>query len=83
VLWTHLGRSLCQHHFESGHPSRSNGDGTTEGDSGSPVVTLNRTQLVGMHFAGFKQTSYMIPAYELVQRKNYVGFADGAPFIIN
>ncbi|HSB70333.1 MAG TPA: hypothetical protein VLT62_13460 [Candidatus Methylomirabilis sp.] len=58
------------------------GGGTTAGDSGSPVVTKDRTQLVGMHFAGVNEISYMIPAYELVKRANYVGFARGVPFVI-
>jgi hypothetical protein len=52
------------------------------GDSGAPVVTRDRTRLVGMHFAGVNETSYMIPAYELVKRSNYVGFGDGEPFVI-
>lgn len=63
--------------------SSVDGNGTAPGDSGAPVVTLDRTLLVGMHFAGVGQTSYMIPAYELVNRKNYVGFADGPPFVLS
>lgn len=62
--------------------SSVSGSGTTAGDSGSPVVTKDRTRLVGMHFSGVNQISYMIPAYELVRRTNYVGFADGEPFVI-
>jgi hypothetical protein len=57
--------------------------GTEGGDSGSPVVTLDRTRLVGMHFAGSGDKAYMIPAYELVQRQNYVGFAAGEPLVIS
>jgi hypothetical protein len=62
--------------------SSVSGGGTTAGDSGSPVVTKDRTRLVGMHFAGVGQVSYMIPAYELVRRTNYVGFAGTEPFVI-
>jgi len=62
--------------------SMVSGGGTSRGDSGSPVVTHDRTQLVGMHFAGFDRTSYMIPAYELVRRRNFVGLADGEPLLI-
>jgi V8-like Glu-specific endopeptidase len=58
-------------------------DHTAPGDSGAPIVTKDRTQLVGMHFAGVNETSYMIPAYELVQRRNYIGFASGEPFVID
>lgn len=62
--------------------SMVSGGGTAAGDSGSPVVTTDRTQLVGMHFAGLDRTAYMIPAYELVKRRNFVGLADGEPLLI-
>ena len=63
--------------------SHLTGTATAPGDSGSPIVTKDRSRLVGMHFAGVNRTSYMIPAYELVNRGNYVGFAAGAPFVID
>lgn len=45
---------------------------TKGGDSGSPVVTkLNGGSLVGMHIAGRGDLGYMIPAWQLLNPKNY------------
>ena len=48
------------------------GDDTTEGDSGSPVVSrLTGGMLLGMHIAGGPGVSCMIPAWQLFQSSNY------------
>jgi hypothetical protein len=50
---------------------------TQDGDSGSPVVSLDGSLLLGMHIAGDGQTAFMIPTFELMRTDNYQGLPPG------
>jgi hypothetical protein len=50
---------------------------TQDGDSGSPVVSLDGNLLLGMHIAGDGQRAFMIPIYDLLRTDNYQGLPGG------
>jgi hypothetical protein len=47
------------------------------GDSGSPVISNDGAQFLGMNIYGGNGMSFMIPAYSLLDASNYSGLAGG------
>lgn len=60
--------------------SRTTGQHTVGGDSGSPVISRDGKVLLGMHIAGNTSSSlsYMIPAFELFRADYYNNLPAGA-----